>query len=564
MPPVAGACRAQLDRILASPDFQATDRDRRFLAHVVDEALAGRSDRIKAYSIALEVFGRDASFDPQSDPIVRVEAGHLRRALDRYYLGAGSADPIEITIPKGGYVPLFAWRPATIPPEEPVEAPAAAPPPRARPPLWRWVAAVAAVLVIAGAGVLALQSGRQRPTGPDIPRLLVEPFDDLSRTEASAAIARGLTQEVVGQISKFKDIVVVGAVAGDAPQPRSGNGTAQRYLLTGSIDIDPDAVRLQARVVQRSDGAVLWANSYSGNLKVCQLREIEADIAQQVATTLAQPYGVIFQADAARHVEDPPDDWRAYACTLSYYAYRANLEGATYPRVRICLEEAVARFPGYATAWALLSQTYIDEIRFRFAPPPSTEPATVERAAAAARRAVELDPTNTRGLQAEMFALSFAGDTDAALSVGKAALALNPNDSELMGEYGYRLALAGDWPAGCPLVSEARDRNPGPLGYYETALALCAYIEADYARAVTWLKKTGMPDNPNYHLIAAAVFAENGDTAAAAAEAAWLRRNAPDVAANPEVVVTKRIARQEDVERMLASLRKAGLSGTPG
>lgn len=564
MPPVAGACRAQLDRILASPDFQATDRDRRFLAHVVDEALAGRSDRIKAYSIALEVFGRDASFDPQSDPIVRVEAGHLRRALDRYYLGAGSADPIEITIPKGGYVPLFAWRPATIPPEEPVEAPAAAPPPRARPPLWRWVATVAAVLVIAGAGVLALQSGRQRPTGPDIPRLLVEPFDDLSRTEASAAIARGLTQEVVGQISKFKDIVVVGAVAGDAPQPRSGNGTAPRYLLTGSIDIDPDAVRLQARVVQRSDGAVLWANSYSGNLKVGQLREIEADIAQQVATTLAQPYGVIFQADAARHVEDPPDDWRAYACTLSYYAYRANLDGATYPRVRKCLEEAVARFPGYATAWALLSQTYVDEIRFRFAPPPSTEPATVERAAAAARRAVELDPTNTRGLQAEMFALSFAGDTDAALSVGKAALALNPNDSELMGEYGYRLALAGDWPTGCRLVSEARDRNPGPLGYYETALALCAYIEADYARAVTWLKKTGMPDNPNYHLIAAAVFAENGDTAAAAAEAAWLHRNAPDVAANPEVVVTRRIARQEDVERLLASLRKAGLSGTPG
>jgi hypothetical protein len=76
-----------------------------FLAYVVEESLAGRADRIKAYSIATTVFGRDASFDPQSDPIVRVEAGHLRRALERYYLGAGREDPVEITIPRGVTVP---------------------------------------------------------------------------------------------------------------------------------------------------------------------------------------------------------------------------------------------------------------------------------------------------------------------------------------------------------------------------------------------------------------------------------------------------------------------------
>ena len=93
-----------------SADFDATGREHRFLSYVVEETLAGRGDRIKAYSIAVEVFGRDVSFDPQTDPIVRIEAGHLRRALERYYLTAGQADPILITIPKGGYVPTFSLR----------------------------------------------------------------------------------------------------------------------------------------------------------------------------------------------------------------------------------------------------------------------------------------------------------------------------------------------------------------------------------------------------------------------------------------------------------------------
>src|SRR5688572_27942469 len=95
----------QLQRILDSDDFDASDRNRRFLRYVVEEMLAGRGERIKAYTIATSVFDRDESFDPQSDPIVRIEASRLRRSLDRYYLIAGRADLIRISIPKGSYVP---------------------------------------------------------------------------------------------------------------------------------------------------------------------------------------------------------------------------------------------------------------------------------------------------------------------------------------------------------------------------------------------------------------------------------------------------------------------------
>ena len=82
-------------------------RNRAFLRFIVEETLAGRGDRIKAYTIATSVLGRDEAFDPQSDPIVRIEASRLRRSLERYYLIAGQDDPIRIDIPKGGYVPSF-------------------------------------------------------------------------------------------------------------------------------------------------------------------------------------------------------------------------------------------------------------------------------------------------------------------------------------------------------------------------------------------------------------------------------------------------------------------------
>jgi hypothetical protein len=100
--------RAQVDRILTSLSFRIPERSQKLLRYVVEETLAGRADRIKAYSIATIAFGRDSSFDPQSDPVVRIEAGHLRRALERYYLTAGQQDPIRITIPTGGYVPCFS------------------------------------------------------------------------------------------------------------------------------------------------------------------------------------------------------------------------------------------------------------------------------------------------------------------------------------------------------------------------------------------------------------------------------------------------------------------------
>ena len=80
-----------LQRVLASRDFVNSERKRRFLKFVVQETLAGHAGRIKAYAIALDVFDRGPSFDPVADPVVRIEAGRLRRCLEHYYPGEGAA-----------------------------------------------------------------------------------------------------------------------------------------------------------------------------------------------------------------------------------------------------------------------------------------------------------------------------------------------------------------------------------------------------------------------------------------------------------------------------------------
>ena len=552
----AGDCRAQLGRILKSPDFDATARGHRLLGHVVEETLSGRAGRIKAYSIAVEVFGRDVSFDPQKDPIVRIEAAHVRRSLERYYLTAGQSDPILITIPKGGYVPIFSLRSPPVAAASSPDTPADGARPRSR---WRrasWRTVVLAALVAALA-VPALKLGTigAPPTAPEVPRLLVEKFDDLSGTEASEAIASGLSQEVVGQLSKFKDVVIVEsteAALDTAPPPR--------FVLAGSVKLSDDAFRLRVRFINQADGSILWAHSYDGGMKVGDILDAEADIARNVAATLAQTYGVIFQADAALRVDDPPDDWAAYSCTLSYYAYRNNLDPKVRSEVRACLEEAVERFPRYATAWGLLALISIDEVRFRFPFDPASSPALFGRALAMARRAVELDPHNTRALHAEMSALFFSRQFDAGRKVGEQALALNPNDTDLLGGYGTRLALSGSWDYGCPMVAEARERNPGPFRYYESILALCSYFHADYPQAAMWINKSPVPDNQLRHLIAAAIFGEGGLRIHAEHERVWLERNAPVLVKHVRQEIAVRLGRSQDVEFFIGSLRKAGLA----
>lgn len=571
-PPLDGEIREQLGRIRASPAFDAPDRAQKFLCYVVEEALQGRADRIKAYSIALEVFGRNATFDAQNDPVVRIEAGRVRRALEHYYLLAGQRDSVLITIPKGGYVPAFTRF---------NETPSKADTPQSQTYASGFkighfgLGLLSAALVLIVAGIWSIdkfgyrvfsepEPNRAAETVPKMPRVVVAPFEDITGVPSSALLARGLTDEVTSQMARFKEIVVI---AGDgkatSPVDPATGFDLPIYGLEGRVRLDQDRLRLSARLVNRTDGAIVWTKAYNAQLGQRELFDIETVIASEIAAALAQPYGVIFQANASDVVQASSKDAKAYACTLSYYGYRAALNRQTHATVQNCLKEVTSEFPNYATAWALLSFTYLDELRFRYrletpGPPP------IDLALRSAEKAVELDPANVRALEAEMLARFFSGDVKNALSIGERAYAINPNDTELAGEYGFRLALSGQWERGCGLISKSIERNSGPIEYFQSAMAVCSYMQEDYPEAENWARASNLSDNPIYHLILIAIYGQMENLLEAQREKGWLAVNAPEFLDDTRKEVATRVLRPRDQEHFIEGLRKAGLKVTEG
>ena len=192
--------------------------------------------------------------------------------------------------------------------------------------------------------------------------------------------------------------------------------------------------------------------------------------------------------------------------------------------------------------------------------PGPSDPAPIELALQAAGRAVALDPGNVRALQAEMLADYFNSDVPNALAIGEKAYALNPNDTEFTGEYGLRLALSGEWERGCGLLSQTIQRNPGPMDYFRSGMAVCAYMGADYPAAERWARAADLPDNPIYHLILVAIYGQMGKMPEARLERSWLEQNAPDYLTGMRKEVSARILRPQDQERFIDGLRKAGIA----
>lgn len=144
--PTPEAVRAELERILSSSYFASAQRGQQFLRYIIDHSLNSPNGALKEYAIAVDVFERDASYDPNIDATVRVEASRLRSRLHEYYAGPGRNDPVVIDVPKGGYRATFSQQTIGEPPDAHGQ-----PSPALK---WRWVLAAIALVLLISAGTL--------------------------------------------------------------------------------------------------------------------------------------------------------------------------------------------------------------------------------------------------------------------------------------------------------------------------------------------------------------------------------------------------------------------------
>src|SRR5579862_7553405 len=104
---IIGAERTELTAVLSSPTFARAQRLVKLLEYISEKHFQGQDSEVCEYSIATEVLGRPADFDPAEDAIARVEIHRLRKKLREYYSAEGAHQTLKIIIPPGMYTPVF-------------------------------------------------------------------------------------------------------------------------------------------------------------------------------------------------------------------------------------------------------------------------------------------------------------------------------------------------------------------------------------------------------------------------------------------------------------------------
>lgn len=265
--PDPAAIRQQLDRMLASEAFAGAGRHTRVLRYLVERTLAGEGDQLKEYVLGTEVFDRDATYDPRVDSIVRVEVRRLRTRLEDYYRGPGANDHVGISIPRGGYVPVFTDRP----PASSAVTPASADEFRGNGPRAS-VAMVAAAIVVAVAlivGTLAVDSSRQPGAHASAgPAIAVLPFQHYSSSERDANLAAHLTDAVTAELARLGTISVrsrtsAGQFDAEAvAAPAIARALNVTFLIEASAVRTGEDLRVVARLVDAQRDRKVWVGEY--------------------------------------------------------------------------------------------------------------------------------------------------------------------------------------------------------------------------------------------------------------------------------------------------------------
>lgn len=404
----------QLRRVLCSAGFARNERMSRFLRFLVEQHLQGRDDELKESVIAVDVFHRKPDYDPKQDSIVRTEAGRLRARLAEYYFGDGSADPVIIELPKGGYVPIFRR----------ARAPRVGRPSRFGRP-WRVSALAAVVLFAAAVGWWGFR--RERAPIP----IAVLPLQSLSQDSADANFADGLTDEIIRNLSAIEGLAVRSrtSVFTFKNKPRNvheaGIELEADYLLEGSILRAGQHLRVNARLIRVRDDFPVWSGQFdrtSSDVFVIQ-DEISRGIANQLRLNLGR------------------GRWRYETSVDAYDLYlRARAlslrDGIPPGIVRSIepLEQTIAKDPAFAPAYAALATAYaFRSVQFPLDHPPTE----LLRMRTAAEKAIELDPLLAEAHDALAMSYARQGQWDEAEKSFRRAIELDPSRSNTHLDYGY-------------------------------------------------------------------------------------------------------------------------------
>ncbi len=411
----------------------------------------------------------------------------------------------------------------------------------------------------------AVASGA-RETAPPIRSagfwVAVLPFKSSGADAELAALADGLSEEIATGLSRFRYLSVVSSASADRLKGEAGDERAlgaklgARYVLEGSIRKGGSAVRVSAQLVDTQTGAQLWSETYGRDLQASSLFAVQDDVAGRIVATVADSYGVLVHSMslAIRQKDDvdlTPVEWQ-----FQYFAYREQITPSAHAALKNRLKRAVERDGRQSDLWACLAQIYLDEYAFGF----GSDATSLDRALAAARRAVELDRANQFALVALAQTHFFRQDLAAFGPAAERAMALNPLNTDALGILGLQIVHTGEFERGAAIVRRAMELNANHAGWMHFAPLWEHFHKGEYEQALERANRVDVPGLFWPYLVVASACGHLGRRAEAAAAVRDLLALDPEFAAHARSNIGTWHFASGLMEPLLEGLSKAGLS----
>ncbi len=471
--------------------------------------------------------------------------------------------------------PVKAQSPALQPNAETSDL---APPQTTKPALPQHWPAYALTLVVSAAALVVLLLVLFRPSGSDPPlavqarvsdirpSLVVLPFEDISIDHQQAEFASGLTDDLITDLSKVSALFVL------APETsRSINDPALSaqdmarnlgvdYAVKGTVRRSRGMIRVTAQLLAAGTGVAVWAERY--DRQDAELFAVQDDLVQRIVTSLKVKLTDRERQTLARI---PTRSLEAHDFYLRAEYQNVGLtEPESLVRSAVAYRRAMDLDPNFAEAYAGLARAATTIWRRDYS---EIMPSAMARqeAYAAAGRALELDPDNTRAYEVLSIIQVVEGATQAAVASARKAVDLQPSDAEAHTNLANVLYMTGDLAAAQEEVALARRLNPAIPSELRVVSASIAFAQKRYADAIAEFTDldTSVPRNEFVLEYLAAAYAYLGDITKARAAVAELKKVLPITNLRFYSVLGEGIGPPEQRAHFIEGLRQAGIPEWP-
>ena len=513
---------SQLGQILKQAPFSSSRRLSEMLVYIVEETLSGRGSRIKQYSIAVAVFGRDESFDPQADPIVRICAGRLRRALDAYYKVAGSNDRLLISIPLGRYEAQFQ--------------------------------------------LIEAKERRKEALPPSVdraPSMVILPFVDQSVDRIDDYVLSGMVEELSAEIALFPDFrVLTCGYSQDAKKYLDNPGQLAMELgvdfaLVGTVRVLGDSVRLTLHLYRAESNDKVWSHRSERQAEGKSSLFADFKMVRSLASHVADTFGAVrrIQQEDARLL--PRTEPSVFHALLAFYHYQLTMDPGDFTVALQKLETGYQLDPDNPAVNAKLGMMYLDAHVYGF----EAREDALEQGQRLAWRARQLDPLNQQAQFTMAWASMIRSDVDGMLKAASRMLEINSNSAFMTGAAAFFFAVAGDYQKAKALFDKSVDLNPFYPSWFHMVPFLWAFDRQDYTRALEEAREFMVPGFYWSHVLSASALAKAGDIENSKKCYKLLLECRPEFEASAESMVRSIILDASLAEDMLSGIELAAKAG---